>query len=267
MAKLLDLTTVKTASSDAFVYTPPPAAFGAARILVKPNLGYPVGPPATISNAVLQEVLQGLRRASPYGRILIIEGTCSPISAMEVFESRGIPDMLDAEMRVADAEDLIMQDFPNRLDKPVRYATMKAPAYIEEFDCKISIGAFKRTILNDKPLISASLKNLYGLFPRESYSSRSPHARGQLHRPSVGEILQDVYFTVGLHFDGAVVDLTQKYLSPDWRPDRQRGVAHPVGKVVWGDDLIAVDSAACRVAGEAEADYLAPIRKLKQQLL
>ena len=143
---------------------------------------------------------------------------------------------------------------------------MTAPTYLEGYDCIISVGAFKKTVLNDKPLISASLKNLYGFFPRGEYHGRSPNSRGQLHTPSVGEILQDIYFTIGHHIDGAVVDLHEKYNSPDWKPDRVRDVATPVGKVVWGTDLLAVDETACRIAGEETADYIAPIRKLRIQL-
>lgn len=267
MGKLADLAAVKTANSDSFVYTPPDAAFGAARILVKPNLGYPVPPPATVSMKVLGAVLRGLRRATPLGRILIMEGTTSKMSAEEIFQKNGLMELLDNEMRVTDAENLIMKDYPNLSPEPVKYETMTAPEYLEEFDCVISVGAFKRTTLNGEHLISASLKNLYGVFPRDVYSARSPNARGHLHRPGVTEILRDVYFTVGQHIDGAVVDLDQKYISPDWKPDRVRNVAHHVGKVVWGDDMLAVDETACRLAGEAAPTYIDEIRHLRKRLM
>jgi hypothetical protein len=58
-----------------------------------------------------------------------------------------------------------------------------------------------------------------------------------------------------------VVDLTEKLVSPDWRPDK--GEAVPVGQVVWGDDLLAVDEVACRVAGEPIARYIDDIRGVK----
>ena len=257
------LSTVRTANAETFVYVPPETAWNAGRILVKPNLGYPVGPPATVSMDVLGAVLRGLRRASPNGRILIIEGVSSKQPVEAIFEKSGLSALLDSEMRVADAESLIMAEFPNLLAEPIKYKHMTAPAYIAEFDCKISVGAFKRTMLHGEALISASLKNLYGLFPRDVYHARSPYARGQLHRPSVPLILRDIYFTIGHHFDGAVVDLKEKYVSPDWRPDRVRDVAHPVGKVVWGDDMIAVDQAACRVANEPVASYLQAIQALR----
>jgi len=266
MGKLKDLASVKTANSESFAYVPPDAAFGAARILVKPNLGYPVASPATVSLPVLDAVLRGLRRASPLGRIVIMEGVTSNESAEAIFEKLGVTDLLDKEMRLTSAEDLIMHDFPNISPEIVKFETMTAPGYIKDYDCVISVGAFKRTMLNDQPLISASLKNLYGVFPRELYHARSKKSRGQLHRPSVGEVLRDVYFTVGHHFHGAVVDLTQKYVSPDWKPDRVQNVAHDVGKVVWGDDLLAVDEVACQTAGEDVPDYIAEIRRLRKQL-
>lgn len=266
MGKLADLALVKTASVDSFVYTPPDVAFNAAQILVKPNLGYPVRPPATVSLPVLAAVLRGLRRASPVGRIVIMEGVTGDYDPLDVFARLGVPDLLDEEMRIGSAEDTRMIDYPNLLPEPVKYASMTAPGYIRGFDCVISVGAFKRTVLNDQVLISASLKNLVGFFPRDIYHGRNPHARGALHTPSISEVLTDVYFTIGHHVDGAVVDLTHKYVSPDWRPDRVRGVAEPVGKVVWGDDLLAVDETACRLAGEAVPDYIPAIRALRKQV-
>lgn len=263
MGKLADLAAVKTANADNFVYVPPDKAFGAARILVKPNLGYMAKPPATVSMHVLGQVLKGLRRATPLGRILIVEGNSTGTSMYEIYKKHGIHDLLDDEMRIAGMDELPVKEYPNTSPEPVKYQRMIAPEYVEEFDCVISVAAFKRTELKGEPLISASLKNLYGFFPPDEYHGRNPNARAQLHRPSVGLILRDIYFTLGHHIDGAVVDLTEKYVSPDERPDRVRGVAHPVGKVVWGDDLLAVDEVACKTAGEPVADYIEPIRKLR----
>ena len=106
-------------------------------------------------------------------------------------------------------------------------------------------------------LASASLKNLYGLFPRSHYKARSPNSRGQLHRPSVPLILQDVYFCIGHLFDGAVVDGDRKLESPDWKPDKGKTIE--LGKIFWGDDLISVDRKACEVGGEEIPDYLEAI--------
>lgn len=266
MNKFKDLMSVKTANADTFVYTPPPEAFDATRILVKPNIGYPAGPPVTVSMTVLSSVLRGLRRANPLARIVVVEGVCSKTSPQAIFEQNGVLDLLDNNMRIGNAEDLIMSEYPNLLPEHQRtkYAHMIAPAYIAEYDCVISVGTFKRTTLKGEPLISASLKNLYGLFPREHYAGRSPHARGQLHQPSVPDVLRDIYFTVGHHFHGAVVDLTHKLVSPDWQPDRGESV--PVGKIVWGEDLLAVDETACKLADEPIASYIAPIRQLREQL-
>lgn len=266
MGKLADLAAVKVASSEHFTYIPPDSAFGAGRILVKPNLGYAAPPPATVSLPVLVQVLRGLRRASPKARILIVEGAAGKTPVEEIFEKSGIQGVLDEEMRAAPMSQLLNKDYPNRSPQPVKYEAMHAPEYLEEFDCVISVGAFKKTMLNGEPLISASLKNLYGFFPPERYSARNPDARGKLHRPSVPLVLQDIYFSIGHHIDGAVVDLTEKYVSPDERADRVRDVAQPVGKVVWGDDMLAVDEMACQLAGEEAASYIAPIRRLREQL-
>ncbi|WRH67710.1 MAG: hypothetical protein RSE13_04995 [Planktothrix sp. GU0601_MAG3] len=66
---------VKTAE---FIYHPPKIALTAKRILVKPNLGYPVGPPVTVSLQVLTTVLQTLRQKNPQAEIFIVEGVCFP---------------------------------------------------------------------------------------------------------------------------------------------------------------------------------------------
>ena len=262
---ILENSAVTVAETPAFVYTPPAAAHHARKILVKPNLGYPVGPPATVSLAVLQQVLTGLRQASPQAEILIVEGVCSKVSFADIMGKLGVYLLLDDGMQLLDADTLALAEYPNRSPHPMRFSTMWAPALLQTVDCRISVGAFKRTTLKGRSLISASLKNLYGLFPRSRYQARSASSRGQLHRPSVPEILHDVYFTLGHRFDGAVVDCDQKFVSHDWRPDR--GDAITLGQVIWGDDLLAVDHRACEVGQEAIAPYLPSIRAQRQQIM
>ncbi len=247
-----------------FVYTPPKSAKTAQRILLKPNLGYPVGPPVTVSINVLSKVIQGLRQVNPTAEILIVEGVCSKVSFADIAEKNGLLPLLTAGICLLNADELDCIEYPNQSPTPVRFKAMWAPRLLQEVDCRISIGAFKKTHLKGEPLISASLKNLYGLFPRSKYKARSPNSRGQLHRPSVPLVLKDVYFTIGHLFDGGVVDCHQKFVSLDWKPDKGKSI--PVGKVIWGDDLLAVDRAACEAAKEAEANYLLPIERIRTAL-
>lgn len=256
MGKLAQLASVKSTKHESFVYTPPERAFGAGRILVKPSLGYAIKHPTTVSLPVLASVLRGLRRAAPLARILIVESVVAPKTAPEVFEFHKISGILDDEMRVAGMENLLLQEYPNTSPAPVQFERMTAPEYLAEFDCIISVSAFKKTIVNHAPQISASLKNLYGFFPPNLYPAQ------KLHAP---EVLADIYFTIGQYIHGAVVDLTAKYVSPDERLDRSRGVSIPVGQVVWGDDLLAVDEAACRLAHEPIPDYIPALRQLQQK--
>lgn len=258
------LSPVKVATTDEFIYSPPQSAIAAKRILVKPNLGYPVPPPVTVSMKVLGKVLRGLRQVSPQAEILIVEGVCSPVSLTEIASRNSLSNLLDEGMQLLDAERLPLVEYPNLLPQPVRFKSMFAPALLKEVDCRITVGALKRTHLKGEPLISASLKNLYGLFPRDRYKARSPHSRGQLHRPSVPKILQDVYFCIGHLFDGAVVDGDRKYYSPDWKPDKRKSIT--LGKVFWGEDSIAVDRKACLVGEEPLPDYLDCIEKLRLEV-
>lgn len=254
---------VQSSETDRFIYTPPTSAIGSRRILVKPNLGYPVGPPVTVSMRVLGEVLKRLRQSSPNAEILVVEGVCSPVALSAIASRHGLYDLMDEGMQLLDADQLPLQEYPNRSPQPVRFKSMWAPAILAEVDCCISVGALKRTILKDQPLISASLKNLYGLFPRSKYKARSPNSRGQLHRPSVPQVLQDVYFSIGHLFQGAVVDGDRKFVSQSWQPDRGQSIA--LGQVIWGDDLLAVDRRACILGSEAIPEYLEAIEQLRHR--
>ncbi len=242
-------------------YTPPQSALTAKRILVKPNLGYPVGPPVTVSMNVLGNVLQGLRQANPQAEILIVEGVCSAVPLADIARLNGLFEQMDEGMRLLDADQLPLAEYPNNSPQPVRFQSMLAPSLLTEVDCCISVGALKRTMIKDQPLISASLKNLYGLFPRTKYKARSANSRGQLHRPSVPLVLQDVYFTIGHLFHGAVVDGDRKFVSESWKPDRGQSI--PLGQVIWGNDLLAVDRRACEIGSEAMPSYLDAIEHLR----
>lgn len=259
---ILAADSVNIARTEDFIYSPPEAARGAERILVKPNLGYPVGPPVTVSMNVLGKVIAGLRQASPGAEILIVEGVCSKLPLADIASKNGLNTLLTDGVRLLDADELECIEYPNTSPASVRFQTMLAPKLLREVDCRISVGAFKKTSLKGRELISASLKNLYGLFPREKYKARSTHSRGQLHRPSVPLVLQDVYFSIGHLFDGGVVDCDRKFISHDWKPDK--GDSFDVGKVIWGEDLLAIDRTACEVGAEAVASYLAPIETLRK---
>ncbi|MEM6252504.1 MAG: DUF362 domain-containing protein [Cyanobacteria bacterium P01_D01_bin.156] len=254
-------TTAKTAD---FIYSPPAAAHGATKILVKPNLGYPKGPPVTVGMPLLSKVLWGLRQASPHAEIFIVEGVCSKLPLSEIASKNRLYEILDEGMTLLDADTLPCIAYPNCSPKPVRYSELWAPKLLQEVDCRISVSAFKITSLKEQPLVSATLKNLYGLFPRAKYRARSAHSRGQLHRPSVPEILRDVYFSIGHLFDGGVADCSQKFISKDWRPDVGTGV--DLGYVVWGEDLLQIDRQACYLAQEPIANYIDPIEKLRKNL-
>jgi uncharacterized protein (DUF362 family) len=255
---MANLQQTKTA---ALVYQPPASAIGAKRILVKPNLGYPVGAPVTVSMGVLGTVLRSLRQASPAAEILVVEGVCSPVDLVAIASQHGVYGLLDEGMQLLDADMLECVEYPNRAPYPHRFKTMWAPKLLQEVDCRISVGTFKRTILKDEVLISASLKNLYGLFPRAKYKARSGNSRGQLHRPSVPQVLQDVYGCIGHWFDGAVVDADRRLISQDWKPDK--GTVVECGQVFFGDSLVAVDRLACEMLGEAVPDYVAAIEAMR----
>lgn len=245
---------VQIVAAPDFVYEPPAKAHRARRILIKPNLGYPSPPPITVGMPVLSAVIAGIRRVNPEAEIVIVEGVCHSQSAQVIARKLGVFNLLDEGIQFLDADTLPLKTYRNAASIHQRFSEMWAPAILEEVDCRISVSALKKTVLKEQVLMSCAIKNLYGLFPRSKYKARSPNSRGQLHRPDVHRIICDVYYTLGILFDGAVVDGTQVFISKDWQPDV--GQAKPFGKVIWGESLLAVDEAACTEAGEGMPAYL-----------
>lgn len=241
-------------SSISPTFTFPEKVRAARRILIKPNVGYPAKPPVVVRMVLLAQVIEQLLTLRTDSIITIAEGVCSKVSASHIFQVTGLLKLAQDRVHIVDAEQLPQTDHPNTAIKPFRFGSMCAPGLLNEVDARISIAPFKVTLLNDAPLISATIKNLFGLFPRENYRARSPHARGQLHRPNVHKIICDVYHTLGIKFDYGIVDLYEKFISTDWQPDKGR--AEPVGKIISGPSLLEVDLAACRAADEAPCQYL-----------
>jgi uncharacterized protein (DUF362 family) len=241
-------------SSTAPTFDFPEKVRNARRILIKPNVGYPAKPPAIVRMALLGQVIEQLLALRPDSHITVVEGVCSKVAAQRVFEATGLTQLARERVSIVDAEQLPQTPHPNTAANPFRFNSMMAPALLDEVDARISIAPFKVTQLNGVPLFSATIKNLYGLFPREKYHARSPHSRGQLHRPNIHQVICDCYHTLGIKFDYGIVDLHEKFISKDWRPDK--GHAEPVGKIISGPSLLEVDLAACRAADETPCRYL-----------
>lgn len=258
MGKLKALAAVKSASAASFAYLPPDKAFDAGLILVVADIGYPLPHPVTVSQSVLGTVLRGLRRASPTGRIVLVGGIAVDSPVQQVFGALGIPEMLDGEMRYADTEELLDDKFVNKLETPFKFKELVAPGYLHSYDCVINLSTLKRT----SQIAGASLLNMFGVLPRRIYSRNSETVRGALFEPNAADVLKDVYSTLGEHIDGVVIDLTEKYVSADARFDKA-DAGQAVGQVLWGEDMLALDEAAFRMAGEAVPAYIDEIRQLQ----
>jgi hypothetical protein len=125
-----------TDTTTSFVYQPPASAHNAQHILVKPNLGYPLGAPVTVSIGVLGKVLQSLRQSSPNAKISIVEGVCSPVNLHDIASKHGVYALLDAGMELLDADTLPLIEYPNLSPAPVRFKTMWAPELLQQVDCR-----------------------------------------------------------------------------------------------------------------------------------
>ena len=61
---------------------------------------------------------------------------------------------------------------------------------------------------------------------------------------------------------GGVVDCTKNFISRDWQPDRGERVA--INQVLYGNDLLAADSAACEVGQEAIRACIAALEQQRE---
>ena len=226
MGKLKDLAMVQSGNASNFAYLPPDAAFDAMRILVKPAFGHHVLSSSGVSLYVLDAVLRGLRRASPMGRIVVVEGVASDKDVARVFDDYGVIDLLDKEMRITDSDNLIMHEYPNLLPEPRHYASMTASEYLKDYECVISLASGSESF-------APSLQNLPGVFPQRQYEE-------EFQNLPLNDLLIDSYFTVGHYFHGFVVDLSE-----------QNDDGTITGKVVRGEDALAVDEVACQTMGKA----------------
>jgi hypothetical protein len=227
MGKLAQLASVTSASLDHFVFVPPTAAMKAARILVLANLGYaPMAAPA-LNWGTLAAVLRGLRRASPLGRILIVDRVCPASSAEAIFQRIGLSEALDPEMRVAPVDALLRRDYPVPLKSPVTASSFSLPEYLSEFDCVLLIGTAEAA----GGAFKGSVSMLAHLLPCESAPLATDDPR----------CYRDLYHTVAPHIDAAVLEVR---LSRDET------------RILTGSHLPALDETACRLLKQPVAEYL-----------
>ncbi|XWX05510.1 DUF362 domain-containing protein (plasmid) [Aggregatilineales bacterium SYSU G02658] len=227
MGKLSQFASVTSASLEHFVFVPPTAAMKAARTLVLANLGYAPGAAPALNWGTLAAVLRGLRRASPLGRILIVDRLCPASSAEAIFQRIGLTDALDAEMRAAPVDALTRRAYPVPRTPPVHASSLSLPEYLSEFDCVVVVataeaaaGAFK-----------GSVSLLEHLLPCEA--ALPPRDDPQRYH--------DLYHTVAPHVDAAALEVR---LSRDET------------RILSGSNLLALDETACRLLGQPVAEYL-----------
>jgi len=232
MGKLANLASVSSALLDHFVYVPPTAAMKAARILVVANLGYAVGAAPALNWGTLAAVLRGLRRASPLGRILIVDRICPPSAAEAIFQRIGLTDALDPETRAAAVDALLKRAYPNPLPQPVRSASFLLPQYVSEFDCMILVGTAEA--------VNGRFKGSVALLEHLLSCDTPPTD------PADPLALYDLYHTLAPHVDAAVLEVR---------------VSRDEIRVLSGENLLTLDEAACRLLQQSPAAYIAALRR------
>ena len=172
---------------------------------------------------------------------MVIEGVTDDKDAGEIFKETGVIELLDREMRLTDSDYLIMREYPNLLPEPHHFASMTASEYIKDYDCVISLASGK---MNGAP----SLQNLTGIFPQAQY-------KDAFQQMPLNDLLSDVYFTIGHYFHGFVVDMSEQ-AEDESIP----------GKVMWGEDCLAVDEVACQMMKKPVPDIIESIRQRQKQV-
>jgi uncharacterized protein (DUF362 family) len=203
-------------------------------------------------------LVEELAVLAPHTTVHFVEGVTFAGTAMDTYRWHGLdqaPWALPVQLMDSDTCERAL--FPNPSPIRKRFETFTGPAILATADLAISVAPLKRTILHDEPLISGTVKNFFGLLPRDVYKARSLHSRGLLHRPSVHVVLTEVAKTFLPHFHYGIVDLDHWFDSPDWHPDKGKSI--PCGKIVAGTDLPTVDRAACACAGILATGYLSQL--------
>ncbi|MFQ3646720.1 MAG: hypothetical protein SNJ80_07280 [Anaerolinea sp.] len=231
MGKLAQLASITSASLDYFVFVPPTAAMKAARILVLANLGYAPAAAPALNWGTLAAVLRGLRRASPLGRILIVDRLCPASSAEAIFQRIGLTDALDPEMRVAPVDALLRREYPVPLKSPASASSFSLPEYLSEFDCVVLVGTAEATATTFKGSVSL-LEHLLA-------------CDATLPAPDDPQRYRDLYHTVAPHIDAAVLEVR---------------VSRDETRILTGPYLPALDEAACRLLQQPVAAYLKALR-------
>lgn len=229
MGKMKHLAGIRNVPLADFLYTPPQTAYGAARTLVCLNLGYRAGASPALNWGTVGAVLRGLRRASPRGRILLVDNVCPSSGAPAIYQRLGLYDALDDEMRLATTDDLVLVEYRN--PSPIVHEVISAPAYLDEFDCVVGVTTFEATPNG----IQGAVAHLYHWLP--CGSPVKPHETPQTRH-------HDVYQTLARMIDGAVLE---------YRIGQELNVA-------WGDDLLAVDEATCILTKTPLSDDLKALR-------
>jgi uncharacterized protein (DUF362 family) len=235
----------------------PEAASTAQRILIKPNAGYPLGHPVTVRVTLLAQVIESLKVMNPSAKILILEGSTSQGNQARNFQALGYEAL---GVKLLDAELQEMKAYPVKSFGPIpNFSEIWAPRLIQEVDFAISVSAYKLFPNNSNSgagLWNASLtvKNFFGLLPRNRYTSGNPKSRGQLHKLGLQQSIVDVYAALGPYFHYGIVDAEQGFTSAGNSPTK--GTSGYLGKVFSGSDLINLDRAALEFFSHGCPQYL-----------
>jgi hypothetical protein len=232
MPKFRYLEPIKTAHLDSFVYVPPTPAMKAARVLVLANLGYAMGSAPALNWGTLASVLRGLRRATPFGRIVITDKICPVSSAEGIFERLGIQNALDEEMRIVASEGLLVRIYQNPL-VGAEFAEFTAPEALADYDCVVNVTTFEA---NPKMTLG-TLATLEHVLPCD-FSGVNKES-----------LYHDLYWTLGTHIDDNVLEVRSK-------PTEIR--------VYSGENMLGVDVTVCNTLGVGIPSYITRIETTRE---
>ncbi|MBI5482328.1 MAG: DUF362 domain-containing protein [Deltaproteobacteria bacterium] len=226
------------------------------RILLKPNLVEPHLGAGHINThpSVVRGAAEAFRRLGA-AEILVGDAPGHCRDSLLVLEESRLGEVLAADrLRYVDLNAAAVTTVPN-LGGRTRLARLTLPAVARQVDFIVSLAKLKT---HHWAGVTLALKNLFGLLPGAYYG----YPKNLLHREGIPKSIVDVAATVRAHF--AIVDgiVGMEGDGPIM------GAARPVGVLVLGRNLPAVDATCARVMGidplkvtylAAAAGWLGPV--------
>jgi uncharacterized protein (DUF362 family) len=204
-------------------------------VVIKPNAGHEGAPDSAINTSpeVVAAVIRAVRKADP-GKIILAEAAAIGCDTMECLETSGIrkaaEDAGADEIRdIKSDEDLVTKKIENPTSD---IKQVELPRFLLEADHLVNVPIFKSHV---SMVFSCALKNLKGVVQDKHHYV--------MHCTNLAAAMMDLGDVIRPDF--TVVDM----IRPMEGFGPHSGTPVEFGCIVAGQDMVAIDGTACRMAG------------------